>query len=81
MNVNIFQKYRLLARIIVNLFVILAIDITAGITYKKINGYAWFSAWEGSILPIEQVISESSYRIHSNRYHHDLAKNVDKKII
>jgi len=53
MSVNIFQKYRLLVRIIVNLFVILAIDITAGITYKKINGYAWFSAWEGSILPIE----------------------------
>ena len=46
MSVNIFQKYRLLVRIIVNLFVILAIDITVGITYKKINGYAWFSAWE-----------------------------------
>ena len=54
MSVNIFQKYRLLVRIIVNLFVIWAIDITVGITYKKINGYAWFSAWEGSILPIEQ---------------------------
>ena len=79
MRMNTFRKYRLLARIAVNLVAILAIDIIAGVAYKNINGYAWFSVWESGVLQMEQELSERSYRIKSYRYHHDLAKNVYKK--
>ena len=79
MSINFFQKYRLLIRIIVNVVVILIVDITAGVTYKNINGYAWFSVWESGVLQMKQTLSERSYRIKSYRYHHDLAKNVNTK--
>ena len=78
MSINFFQKYRLLTRMIVNLVVILIVDITAGVAYKNINGYAWFAVWESGALQMEQTLSERSYRIKSYRYHHDLAKNISK---
>ena len=73
------KKLRLLSRIIASCFIVLVIDVVAGITYKNINGYAWFSVWESGVLQMEQTLSERTYRIKSYRYHHDLAKNVRNK--
>ena len=70
---NFFEKHKRLTLIATNLVLILVVDITAGIAYKKINGYAWYYGWKNG------VSSEQAFRIKSYRYHHDLAKNVDKK--
>ena len=70
------NKYFWLPLIIVNLFLIVAVDFTAGIAYKKINGYAWFTLWESNDMQFKQVTNERAYRIKSYKYHHDLAKNV-----
>jgi len=70
------NKYAWLPLIIVNLFLIVALDFTAGIAYKNINGYAWFTLWESNDMQFKQVTNERAYRIKSYKYHHDLAKNV-----
>jgi len=70
---NFFETYKRLTLIVTNLVLILVVDITAGIAYKKINGYAWYYGWKNG------VSSEQAFRIKSYRYHHDLAKNVNKK--
>jgi len=70
------NKYAWLLLIIVNLFLIVALDFTAGIAYKNINGYAWFTLWESNDMQFKQVTNERAYRIKSYKYHHDLAKNV-----
>jgi hypothetical protein len=79
MSANTLKKLGLLSRIIVSCFIVLVIDVVAGIVYKNINGYAWFSVWESGGLQMEQTLSERTYRIKSYRYHHDLAKNVRNK--
>ncbi|MBT6297224.1 MAG: hypothetical protein HOJ14_11780 [Nitrospina sp.] len=73
------KKLRLLSRIIASCFIVLVIDVVAGIAYKNINGYAWFAVFESGSLQMEQSLSERTYRIKSYRYHHDLAKNVRNK--
>ena len=60
MSKNTFGKFRLLARIIVTCLIVLVVDVVAGITYKNINGYAWFSVWESGVLQMEQTLSERS---------------------
>ena len=79
MSANTMKKLRLLSRIIASCFIVLVIDVFAGITYKNINGYAWFAVFESGSLQMEQSLSERTYRIKSYRYHHDLAKNVRNK--
>ena len=71
------NKYAWLLRIIINLFLIVAVDFTAGIAYKKINGYAWFTLWESKDMQFKQAMNERAYRIKSYKYHNDLAKNVN----
>ena len=44
------KKIRLVSRIIVSFFIVLIIDFVAGIAYKNINGYAWFSVWESGVF-------------------------------
>ena len=70
------NKYAWLPLTIVNLFLLVALDFTAGIAYKKINGYAWFTLWESKDMQLKQVMNERAYRIKSYKYHTDLAKNV-----
>ena len=79
MSANTMKKLRLLSRIIASCFIVLVIDVVAGIAYKNINGYAWFAVFESGSLQMEQSLSERTYRIKSYRYHHDLAKNVRNK--
>jgi len=79
MSANTIKKLRLLSRIIASCFIVLVIDVVAGIAYKNINGYAWFAVFESGSLQMEQSLSERTYRIKSYRYHHDLAKNVRNK--
>ena len=71
------NKYAWLPLIIINLFLIVAVDFTAGIAYKKINGYAWFTLWESKDMQFKQAMNERAYRIKSYKYHNDLAKNVN----
>ncbi|MCL0045318.1 hypothetical protein M1N16_03700 [Nitrospinaceae bacterium] len=63
-------KYRLVTIIMSNLVLLLTIDITAGLLYKKINGNAWYYDWK------EGPKEKNLLRIKSNIYHHDLAKNA-----
>ena len=72
-DMNLFQKHRRLTLIITNLVIVLIVDITAGVAYKKIKGYAWYYAWK------DGATSERTLRIKSDRYHHDLAKNINTK--
>jgi len=66
-------KYRWLKVIMGNLLILLMIDITAGLLYKKFNGNAWYYDWK------EGPTGKNLLRIKSDLYHHDLAKNANKK--
>ena len=56
-----------------NLLILLMIDITAGLLYKKFNGNAWYYDWK------EGPTGKNLLRIKSDLYHHDLAKNANEK--
>ena len=66
-------KYQWFTIIIGNLVLLVILDITAGLIYKKINGNAWYYDWK------EGPTEKNLLRIKSNIYHHDLAKNANKK--
>ena len=66
-------KYRWLKVIMGNLLILLMIDITAGLLYKKFNGNAWYYDWK------EGPTEKNLLRIKSDLYHHDLAKNANEK--
>jgi lysophospholipase L1-like esterase len=70
------NKYAWLPFLIINLILFVAVDFAAGIAYKKINGYAWFTLWESKNMQFKQAMDARAYRIKSYKYHHDLAKNV-----
>ncbi len=66
-------KYQWFTIIISNLVLLLMLDITAGLIYKKINGNSWYYDWK------EGPTEKNLLRIKSNIYHHDLAKNANEK--
>ena len=66
-------KYRWLKVIMGNLLILLIIDITAGLLYKKFNGNAWYYDWK------EGPTEKNLLRIKSDLYHHDLAQNANEK--
>ena len=53
------------------------VDIVAGVTYKKFNGYSWYYVWKYGVK--SDRAHNSTYRIKSYRYHHDFVKNVNSK--
>ena len=70
---NINKLLRATKFVSVYILIALIVDIIAGITYKNINGYAWYRyAFIGAI-------GEHAYRVKSYSYHHDLAPNISKK--
>ncbi len=66
-------KYQWFTIIISNLVLLLMLDITAGLIYRKINGNSWYYDWK------EGPTEKNLLRIKSNIYHHDLAKNANEK--
>ncbi|SVC95216.1 uncharacterized protein METZ01_LOCUS348070, partial [marine metagenome] len=66
-------QYQWFTIIIGNLVLLVMLDITAGLIYKKINGNAWYYDWK------EGPTEKNLLRIKSNMYHHDLAKNANEK--
>jgi hypothetical protein len=68
---NQFEKHPVLTILLFVLVCIFVFDFSVANIYKLINGYSWNDA-----LWVENK-TEKSYRVRSDQYHHDLAKNKE----